>query len=268
MIGAVKLAALIVTFLLSTLAAAEAHENEHEPPRHTAGLVKLPQLFGAGPCTEHQPTPVPLYSAPRLSARVGEIRVTKRSIALPEGGCSTPEISAILEGQVSHLLPTLEFVYEEPAAIAISRSGPWCEICLRSGSAWIRDGCAAGFLSPADLFTDRALYLRGDALENMRLSPGGKKLEVPASWRTSQQVSAKLMRVRISDGKPWMQLSAPVTAQLPRPHSITSCARRRSDRGTWSPSAFAARMLMTRSSRVGCSMGRFSGLAPLRIRST
>lgn len=82
--------ALIVELFLSALAAAEAHESEHEPPRHTAGLVKLPQLLGAGPCTEHQPSPVPLYSTPRVSARVGEIRVTKRSLLFQKADAVHP----------------------------------------------------------------------------------------------------------------------------------------------------------------------------------
>jgi hypothetical protein len=51
-------------------------------------------------------------------------------------------------------------------------------------------------------------------------------------------------------------------------YSITSSARASMPGGIVSPSAFAVFMLMTSSNLVGCSIGKFPGLAPLRIRST
>src|SRR5678816_703124 len=51
-------------------------------------------------------------------------------------------------------------------------------------------------------------------------------------------------------------------------HWITSSARARSDRETLSPSDFAVFMLMISSNFVGCSIGRSTDLAPLRILST
>ena len=51
-------------------------------------------------------------------------------------------------------------------------------------------------------------------------------------------------------------------------YSITWSARRISACGIVRPSALAVLRLMTRSSLVGCSMGRSAGLAPLRILST
>jgi len=57
--------------------------------------------------------------------------------------------------------------------------------------------------------------------------------------------------------------------QLPTSHHwITSSARNNSDDGIVRPSAFAAFMLMTSSTLVGCSIGRSPGFAPLRILST
>jgi hypothetical protein len=49
---------------------------------------------------------------------------------------------------------------------------------------------------------------------------------------------------------------------------ITSSARRSSDCGIVSPSAFAVFRLMTNSNLVGSSTGRSPGLAPFRILST
>src|SRR5262249_17382470 len=49
---------------------------------------------------------------------------------------------------------------------------------------------------------------------------------------------------------------------------ITSSARSDSDGGIVRPSALAVLRLMTSSNVVGCSTGRSSGLAPLRILST
>src|SRR3990170_5592782 len=48
-------------------------------------------------------------------------------------------------------------------------------------------------------------------------------------------------------------------------HSITSSALARILRGTVTRSSFAVLRLITRSNRVGCSMGRSAGLAPFRI---
>jgi hypothetical protein len=51
-------------------------------------------------------------------------------------------------------------------------------------------------------------------------------------------------------------------------HSITSLARATSVDGISTPSALAVLRLMSSSKRVGCSMGRSAGLAPLIILST
>src|SRR5262249_38719473 len=53
-----------------------------------------------------------------------------------------------------------------------------------------------------------------------------------------------------------------------RGYSMTWSARRTSDRGMVTPSAFAVFRLMTSSNFVGCSNGRSPGLAPFRILST
>src|SRR5262249_43694380 len=54
----------------------------------------------------------------------------------------------------------------------------------------------------------------------------------------------------------------------PSYHSITLSARARKSGVTASPIASAAFMLTTKSSRVGCSIGRSAGLAPPRSLST
>src|SRR5712671_134551 len=51
-------------------------------------------------------------------------------------------------------------------------------------------------------------------------------------------------------------------------YSITSSARASSVGGRVKPSAFAVLRLTTSSNRIGCSIGRSAGLAPLRILST
>jgi len=51
-------------------------------------------------------------------------------------------------------------------------------------------------------------------------------------------------------------------------HRMTSSAWTRTDSGIVSPSVLAVLRLITSLNWVGCSMGRFSGLAPLRISST
>ena len=51
-------------------------------------------------------------------------------------------------------------------------------------------------------------------------------------------------------------------------HSITSSARASSEGGTSRPSALAVLRLITSSNVVGCSIGSWPGLLPLRILST
>jgi hypothetical protein len=58
------------------------------------------------------------------------------------------------------------------------------------------------------------------------------------------------------------------TRALGDDHSMTSSARRSSEVGILSPSAFAVLMFITNSNLVGCSTGSSAGFAPLRILST
>src|SRR6266545_1712182 len=51
-------------------------------------------------------------------------------------------------------------------------------------------------------------------------------------------------------------------------HSITSSARKRNDSGRSNPITFAVLRLTVRKNRVGCSIGKSAGLAPLKILST
>ena len=55
---------------------------------------------------------------------------------------------------------------------------------------------------------------------------------------------------------------------LAPPHSMTSSVRASSDRGTFSPSAFAVSRLTIKSKLVGCSTGKSDGFSPLTILST
>jgi D-alanyl-D-alanine dipeptidase len=57
------------------------------------------------------------------------------------------------------------------------------------------------------------------------------------------------------------------TAEVKKPHSITSSASTSSDVGIAKPIALAVLRLSTSLKRVGCSTGRSFGLAPLRILS-
>lgn len=57
------------------------------------------------------------------------------------------------------------------------------------------------------------------------------------------------------------------TADVPVAHSITLSARSNTDGGMATPSALAVFWLTASSKRVGCSMGRSAGFAPLTILS-
>jgi len=51
-------------------------------------------------------------------------------------------------------------------------------------------------------------------------------------------------------------------------YSITSSARTKNDSGRFNPINFAVLRLTVRKNRVGCSIGKSAGLAPLKILST
>src|SRR6516162_3078947 len=74
--------------------------------------------------------------------------------------------------------------------------------------------------------------------------------------------------LRASSDRPTDHCAAKQRDKLPPPHSITSSARCRKNKGTSRPSALAVLRLITSSNFVGNSIGKFPAFSPLRILST
>ncbi len=187
---------------------AAAHEGAHEPPDGTVGLVRLPMLFGDGACDRFPPGAVALYRAPGDRKPIGEVRVTRPWAFAADGGCSGLEVQAFVGTRPAEPLPTLELGYERPAGIVLARSGPWCRLQLRSGSAWIRDGCEAGFLPVQDLLREQLLTLRPGALDLARRTPGGAPQRASRALREATDLSVNLLSTERVGGAVWLQVTA------------------------------------------------------------
>ena len=173
------------------------------------GVVRLPMLFGNGPCERFQPRPVRLYSKQTEHALVGHARVTKPWVVAEDGGCNGLEVSvSILDSSSSEGLPTLEYGYETPAAIVLAKTRGWCQIKLQSRTAWIRNECEPGFIPASDLLRDKLLYLLPGALELAVSTPGGTKFGTSSILRDAMVVHVDLLNTKTVMGVVWLQVSA------------------------------------------------------------
>jgi hypothetical protein len=101
------------------------------------GLLALPGVFGDGPCERFEPRAVTLYADAAATRVIGTIEVDQHWSFAPHGGCEGLEVS-VHEGQQRSELPTREYDYEAPAAIALDRRGQLIKIRLSGGrSAWV-----------------------------------------------------------------------------------------------------------------------------------
>lgn len=119
----------VVLALLTVLAA--------QAPERVIGLLALPGVFGEGPCDRFEPRALTLYADAGAIRVVGTIKVDQNWSFAPHGGCEGLEVS-VHEGEKRSELPTREYDYEAPAAIAIDRRGQLVKIRLSGGrSGWV-----------------------------------------------------------------------------------------------------------------------------------
>lgn len=108
-----------------------------QTPERVIGLVALPGVFGEGPCKPFEPRSPTLYADAGATKPIGTIEVDQEWSFAPHGGCEGLEVS-VHEGSVRSELPTREYDYEAPAAIALDRRGQMVKIRLSGGrSAWV-----------------------------------------------------------------------------------------------------------------------------------
>lgn len=128
-----RLAGFAATLVLFPVAMAAA-----QPPGadRVLGLLKLPEVFGNGPCHPFEPVAINLHAAPG-GAPLGSIRVDQHWSFAPHGGCEGLQVN--VHGDGTHTeLPTLEYANESPAAIVLATENGWFKIRLATGAGWLR----------------------------------------------------------------------------------------------------------------------------------
>lgn len=205
--------ALITWTLLCVLTSVHAIEPERRPPAGMVGAVRLPALFGSGPCERIQHQAIKLYSAPRTMAAIGTIEVTHPWVLNEYGGCSGLEVGLLMRGgRSAEALVTVETRYEEYAAVVIAKSGPWCQLYRHAGPAWIHEECEAGFISIEELLDQQMLFLLEGAMDQARSQPGDSGARpaalLAAAQRKEQSLSARLLSHKLVGGRSWLHIAA------------------------------------------------------------
>jgi hypothetical protein len=117
------------------------------------GLVSIPEVFGAGPCAAFEPQQVALHAAPADGKPIAFIHVDQNWSFAPHGGCDGLKVS-VHRGAAKEELPTREFDYESPGAIALERRDGWIKIRLHDGVAWFRPSAVDRFMPLSDLYEE------------------------------------------------------------------------------------------------------------------
>ena len=117
------------------------------------GLVSIPEVFGSGPCAAFEPQDVALHAAPADGKPIAFIRVDQNWSFAPHGGCEGLKVS-VHRGTAKEELPTREFDYEAPGAIALERRDGWIKIQLHAGVAWFKPSPVDRFMPLSDLYEE------------------------------------------------------------------------------------------------------------------
>lgn len=146
--------AIALALLPVTMAAAQSARPAGENLRQdrVLGLLKLPEVFGNGPCHPFEPSPITLHTAPG-GAPIASIRVDQHWSFAPHGGCEGLQVGVHGAGPRAEL-PTLEYANESPAAIVLASENGWFKIRLAAGAAWLPASPRDRFMPLADLFSE------------------------------------------------------------------------------------------------------------------
>jgi hypothetical protein len=117
------------------------------------GLLSLPEVFSTSACAPFEPRPVMLHANPHDGTVVATIEVDQNWSFAPHGGCEGLEVR-VHKGAQQDELPTREYDYEMPAAIALEQRDGWIRIRLQQGSAWLKPSVADRFMPLSDLFEE------------------------------------------------------------------------------------------------------------------
>ncbi len=205
------LAAVVALATVAGLAGAGgAARAQQDPFDRTAGLIgllPLPEVFGESVCTPFEPRAIPLYASATATDRAGEIRVTSPWRFPPEGGCEGLEVRVVRGDGPPSELPTLEYGYEEVAAIVLARDGRRAQVALASGAAWLDAGDGSRFLSVEALLPERLSYLRRGALPLLRRAPDMTAPRVTVASTDDPEVLADVLETRRVGEALWVRVA-------------------------------------------------------------
>ena len=137
---------IVFSALLLTAIPALAQER-------TIGLLSLPEVFGARQCAPFEPEQIALHAAPGDGRPFAFIRVERPNSFAPHGGCEGLEVG-VHRGAATEELPTREYDYEMPAALAVDRRDGWIKIRLKDGAAWLKPSPVDHFMPLAELYEE------------------------------------------------------------------------------------------------------------------
>jgi hypothetical protein len=149
------------------------------------GLLAMPEVFWEerGPCDDQfKPRKVLLYSAPRSSDAIGDIRVDRAS-SPSDVPCSV-NVHLRRDGAISEL-PTDEYAYEQRAAIVLNRRARWFKVRLAGGAAWVHASSEDRFLALEYLLWEHRDLIGATEFWDRRLAagPGGSLRPLPSDPR-------------------------------------------------------------------------------------
>jgi len=178
------------------------------------GILKLPEIFGGSPCDGFKPRDTPIFQSPDSVQPFGKIFIVKPKQWLHpsdvEGAC---EHVASVQGSTTDptadrgALPTLEYAYSENGAIVINQNGPWFEIALHKGSAWVKVQNMADFLPVEKLLKEHLTYLRVDLPILIYNNPDQTtKFKAVKAKNTFSNISAEVLAFSRVEGKLWVKV--------------------------------------------------------------
>jgi hypothetical protein len=149
------------------------------------GLLTLPEVFGRGPCDEFTPREVLFYPAPESAEPAGSIRVDRYWTFPAGGGCEGLTVNVHRRGAAPvGALPTEEYEYEAPAAIALQQHDRWFKIRLPDGAEWVHASERDRFVSLRELLEDNETTHRTESWDGrLAPEPGGNLGTVPRDPR-------------------------------------------------------------------------------------
>ena len=204
--------ALVVAALGALLGLSRANEPVLQDPLDRSagliGLLPLPEVFGESVCVPFEAKPIDLFAGAGSAAPSGEIRVTKPWRFPPEGGCEGLEVRVFRGSGAPEVLPTLEYSYEESAAIVLERVAGRARIALTTGDAWIALPDSSRFLPAERLLAEgRLTYLREGAAAQLRRTPALDAPRLTITLGEDKEPLVEVLESRTIGGALWVRVT-------------------------------------------------------------